>query len=193
MAKEIKYYKTKDKLIITILPIMKPIIVFGIIFQGIIVIGLSAFFIIIILQSLNQSGFWSIAPISIIVSVLYFFVGRAYLNRVFYKQTIEVSKDVFKIIDQYIIYSKDKEYSVNKIEHLHYVGREKFTPHPLANKTLDPTGLSVTENEVQYLIEDGTIEFTYDGSQVRFGKNIPSWDAEEVIDKIEKFQKEIKE
>ena len=40
---------------------------------------------------------------------------------------------------------------------------------------------------MQFLIQDGTLGITCNGVIERFGKNIASWDAEEIIDRIEKF------
>lgn len=64
-------------------------------------------------------------------------------------------------------------------------------PPPPCSRGLCPqypyAGWGVSEKEVQYVIDDGTIELFYNGATRRFGKNIASWDAEEIISRIERF------
>jgi hypothetical protein len=54
-------------------------------------------------------------------------------------------------------------------------------------QSIDATGWQASETETQMLIEDGTIQFFCNGATLRFGKNVASWDAEKIIQKIEAF------
>jgi hypothetical protein len=54
---------------------------------------------------------------------------------------------------------------------------------------VDFTGLGTSERELQYLIDDGTIEITTETENLRFGKNMTSWETEEVIEQLEAITK----
>jgi hypothetical protein len=98
-------------------------------------------------------------------------------RQAFNKEIIEITKDRITVIDKSLLKKKVKIFIVKEISDFDYVGRNKFTPHPLAGNSVDYTGFGVSEKELQYLIEDGTIEITSKQEKIRFGKNIPSWDG----------------
>jgi hypothetical protein len=181
----IKYLETEDKLTIVILPIMKPITKTGIAFMGILAIGLSITFTIVILYSLFDMGFMALVFGSF--AAFGFYVGMKYLERAFNKEIIEITKDSITIIDKYLLKKEVKTFMVTEILNLDFVGRNNFTPHPLTGNSVDYTGFGVSEKELQYVIEDGAIEISSKQETKRFGKNIPSWDTEVIMTRVKKF------
>jgi hypothetical protein len=185
MKETIQCNESEVKLTIEILPSMKTIVRFGLIFKGILIIVSSIFIITAILTTISDMTVASLVLIG--MCVLYFIAGRKYLNRVFYKEIIEVNRDKLTIIDKYLTSSATISFPLREISSIGFVGQHNYTRHPLESNTMDITGFGVAEKEVQYVIEDGTIEIYCNGITRRFGKNIASWDAEEIVNKIKKF------
>jgi hypothetical protein len=65
--------------------------------------------------------------------------------------------------------------------HLHYFGKEKKTAHPLKGKNIDYWGFEAQEHVIQQIYQEGSLYFNYNGFAIRFGRNIYSWHAEEVV------------
>lgn len=185
MKETIKFNESEDKLTIEILPSMKTIVRLGLVFKGILIIGCSIFITIIILTTISDITIASLVFIA--MCVIYFIAGKKYLNRVFYKEIVEVNRKDLTIIDKYLTSRETISFPLTKISSLGFVGQHNYTRHPLDNNTMDVTGFGVAEREVQFLIEDGTIEIYCNGVTRRFGKNIASWDAEEIVNKIKRF------
>ncbi|MNE44313.1 hypothetical protein D3C80_1385330 [compost metagenome] len=68
-----------------------------------------------------------------------------------------------------------------------FIGTIEYTEHPLQNNIVDITGLATTEKELQFLIDEGTMEIVTASEKFRFGKNIPSWEAERIINLVNVF------
>ncbi len=188
MYPTIKYLETDDLLTIEVIPKMKPIIVLGLILQGLLYTSLPvgllfvAYTTFIEVNDLSLSWF----PILVVVAVFYFIAGIVYLKRVFAKEIVKVTKDTLTLEISEFFLTRKRTYKIEKIAHFAYSGREDFTRHPLAKDQYDITGLGAEESEIQYLIEKGTLTFFYEGTTTQFGKNVDSEDAEEIIRKIEK-------
>ena len=75
--------------------------------------------------------------------VLYFIAGRKYLNRVFYKEIIEVNRDKLTIIDKYLTSSATISFPLREISSIGFVGQYNYTRHPLESNTMDITGFGV--------------------------------------------------
>lgn len=125
------------------------------------------------------------AVVVIVACILFFYVARKYFQNVFYKEQISIDGD--KLIITYKSWSFEKVYEFNlaDIKYFGFVGMREYTEHPMNSSTVDFTGLGTGERELQFLIDDGTIEIETEDEVLRFGKNISSWNAEEVIEKIE--------
>jgi hypothetical protein len=185
MKESIKYLEAEDKLTIVILPLMKPIVKTGLVFIGLLATGLSLTFAVVILYSLVDMGFMALVFGSF--SGFGFYLGIKYLDRAFHKETIEITKDSVTIIDKYLFKKEEKTFSTADILNIDFVGRNNFTDHPLAEKTGDYIGFGASEKELQFIIEDGAIEISNQQETKRFGKNIPSWDAETLLTRVKKF------
>jgi hypothetical protein len=185
MKESIQYLETEDKLTIVILPLMKPIVKTGLAFIGLLAIVLSITFGVVILYSLMWMGFMALVLGSF--AAFGFYLGTKYIGRAFNKEIIEITRDRITIINKSLLKKEAKTFSVKEISDLDFVGRNTFTPHPLTGNSVDYTGFGIPEKELQYLIEDGAIEITSKKEKIRFGKNIPSWDAEVVVTRVMKF------
>jgi hypothetical protein len=185
MKERIQYSEDNDKLTILILPLMKPIVRTGLAFIGLLVIGLSIIFAGVVLYSLVDMGFMALVFGSF--AAFGFYLGIMYVNRAFNKEIVEVTRDSITITDKYLWNKKANTFAIEEIVGLDFVGLNKFTAHPLAGNSIDYTGFGVSETELQFIIEDGAIEIASKQEKRRFGKNVPSWDAEIIVARLMKF------
>lgn len=115
--------------------------------------------------------------------VLLLLISKNYLNNLTHQEEIIVDDDFLKIK----INNKEYSFLLKDIKRFEHVGSIQYTDHPMNNEIVDFTGLNTTERELQYLIDDGTIEIETEDEKFRFGKNMTSWDTEELILKIEQY------
>jgi hypothetical protein len=185
MTETLKFDETPGKLTIRILPAMKPIVKAGLVLQGVIMAGAAVFLLALVAIMVKDMLFSGI--VFGVVSVVYFFAGRKYLDKVFGSEDVEVTSLALVITERYMMHSVKQAYLIQDIKDIVFAGQQQFTPHEFDNPSTDFTGLAATEKEIQYLIEDGTLELITKTGIRRFGKNIPSWDAEEIITRISAF------
>jgi hypothetical protein len=139
---------------------------------------------------------WKETPI---ISLLFFgggifvyWIGKKYFANLYYKEYILLDDESLQVIYE-TGKTKKKIFNVEEIRELGFVGDTEFTPHPLNNEIIDFTGLGVAEKEVQFLINEGTMVIKTENETFRFGKNIPSWEAERIIEIVsEKLDGKIK-
>ena len=178
--------ESKDKLTIELTPPKSPIARAILIFQVIIFFGLSTYFLIRILSNVRDNLGIAIL-FFIVVFIGAFLLGKKFFRAASHTEILEITTKQLVLIDKYIFSTEIATFSIPKISHLEFVGEEQFTKHPLEGDSLDYTGLGVRERAIQSFIADGTIEILYNGRARRFGKNIPSWESEEIITRIKKF------
>ncbi len=184
-TENLKFTETDSRLTIEIIPLIKPIEKIVFIFKTLFYVGIALGCLALII--FQYKDFNLVVLYFFGVLILYFLAGRNYFNNTFYKEIIEVTKDDMKVIDQYLFAEKIRIYPIAEIAHIGFVGQRKYTRHPLDGDSMDFNGFATMEKEMQYLIKDGTIEIFYNGAGRRFGKNLPSWDAEEIIQRITAF------
>lgn len=190
MNSSVKYTYKDDHLEILITPKHSKILAFGIAFEGTMyligaIVGLSLL-IFIFTQSEELSFSWqffSEVPMLISVPIICLVLGYWYLVHLINFERITCYKDKLEIRSQ----RKTRTYEVRKISHLEFSGPGQLTKHPLSGSTVDYNGFGVTEMESQMVIPDGSVTFFYEGRTIRFGKNVYSWDAEEILKKLTEF------
>ena len=118
------------------------------------------------------------------IAIFFFVVARNYMANTFYQEYIILNNEKIKIVYKSLGKFKENEFELKNVKYIKFVDERNFTNHPLDSKTMDYTGFGVAEKEVQKIISDGTIEIATAETKLRFGKEIPSWEAERVIDEI---------
>jgi len=159
---------------------------FGFILQGVLLL-LGVIVFAIAAMHIFSGNTLVLALLSLIAATLFFLLARQYFNNVFFKEWIAVSGSQVKIINKNLTDYREKVFEANDIKFLGYAGRLKYTEHPMHNDVLDITGLATVEKELQYLIDEGTLEIETATEVFRFGKNMTSWDAEEAITQLESY------
>ena len=107
----------------------------------------------------------------------------------FEKEYIVVDGNTLTIHRQHLFGSNSEHFPVAEIISIVHVGHRQYTKHPMDNNVIDFTGLTANEKYVQTMVDDGTMEIVSKDRALRFGKNIPSWDAEKIISRLEKKTK----
>lgn len=178
--------ETADALRIDFPNNMKPIVKFGFLFQAFMIFAFSISFLTLIFYTAFEMSNWYalVFLIPATFAVLYLIGGRTYLKKLTYTQEIIVRKDSLKIVESALFTETIKTYKAEDMSYLSFAGQQDFTNHIMTNNTFDAMGFSTQEKEIQTLISDGTISFFYHGETIRFGNNIPSWDAEEILERI---------
>ena len=111
------------------------------------------------------------------------------LRPAFEREYIVLDNNTVTIYRQHFFVKTSEDFPITDLLSIEHVGHRKFTEHPMTNSVVDFTGLAAGEKYVQTMVDDGTIEIISKDKVVRFGKNIPSWDAEKIINELEKKTK----
>lgn len=176
-----------NQFIINVKAQVKPIIKFGFAFQGfVIIIGIIGF-VFLGYDFFSNSSI--IGMICFAIALFFYFVARKYFDNVFLKEQISIDGNSLIVLITKGGNEKKYVFELDDIKYLGHVGGVEYTEHPMNNRIVDFTGLGTTERELQYLIDDGTIEITTEEESLRFGKNMTSWETDDVIEQLEAITK----
>lgn len=163
-----------------------PILRFGFVLQGVLLM-LGVIVFAVATMHIFSGNTLVLAILSLLAAILFFLLARQYFNNVFFKEWIAINGSQIKIVNKNLTDYREKVFETGDIKFLGYAGRLKYTEHPMHSEVLDITGLATVEKELQYLIDEGTMEIETDWEVFRFGKNMTSWDAEEAITQLESY------
>ena len=127
-----------------------------------------------------------IAIVCLIITFIMFRIFFKMLNAAFYKEYLIVTKESITVVLKNLSSTKKNVFKLNTINYFGFAN-QYYTKHPLDNQIIDFTGLAAREKELQYVIDDGNIKIETGTKSIKFGKNMPSWDVEELVEKIELF------
>lgn len=115
-----------------------------------------------------------------------FMIARSFIKKLTEQEILRVTERDITITLASLFGSKDKVFPLDKIKEIGVADDENFTPHPLEDNNA-AIQLMVNERLIRYQITDGNMYISDGKESVRFGKQIPSWDAEEIVEKIEQY------
>lgn len=127
-----------------------------------------------------------VAVISFAISLGLFIVFYRILDSAFLKESVIVTKDTITIVNNRLSSSGKETIGLDSIRYFGFA-HTNFTPHTMDSPVLDITGLATQEREMQYVIDDGNVKIETASGTIKFGKNMPSWDVEELVEKIEAY------
>ena len=113
-------------------------------------------------------------------------LARSLIRRITHQEIITVDATSLSLTDKHLFGKKKRSFKLEHIGQISTAGVENFTPHPLEGNYAD-IGFRGREGMVRYLITDGNIVMSYGKRSIQFGKNVPSWDVEEIIEAIERY------
>lgn len=122
----------------------------------------------------------------IIYAVVMLLLARSYLRKLTEQELLRITDTDITITLSSLFGKKDKVFPLARVKEIGVADDENFTPHPLEDNNA-AIQLMVNERLIRYQITDGNMYISDGKEQVRFGKEIPSWDAEEIVEKIEQY------
>jgi hypothetical protein len=127
---------------------------------------------------------WLAVVILLVIGIVLFRIAYKMLGSAFSKESILLSPGRITIVQVSAGVATQQEFKLDDIIYLGYANQQ-YTSHQMDNPVVDFTGLGVGERELQYVIDEGNILLQTRDKVIKFGKNMPSWDVEEVITQIE--------
>lgn len=103
-----------------------------------------------------------------------------FLSRMAYREHLILDSKHFTIIQKSFLSTQVERYLWTEMGPLHYIGKPPKTDHPLKGQSFD-MGFDSNEHIIQCLHPEGNLYFKYNRYPVRFGRNVYSWDAEEMV------------
>lgn len=179
MSNHIFYSEENGVLRITIKPALKMII--RIIYTGLIVLLVGSLLVSSWLIYQNGADLSLIGLFTLAWLFIIFFVFRKLLNRLYYSDVIELSKAELQLIRKKLFVAKSNTIPLSEIKHIYY--------HDWATHSggYDVTGLHFAQSEVDFTIATGKLVIETRSGVFYLGKDISSWDGEELLQRIEAF------
>jgi hypothetical protein len=111
----------------------------------------------------------------------YLIAGYRFAAKASRMETLLVTSNTLELIEKGWLHRKKKKFDITKISNLRFVERPVLTAHPLAGLTFDYLGFQTTQQVINELYGDNRIAFDYNGTTISFGKNLYSWDYEDLF------------
>jgi hypothetical protein len=106
--------------------------------------------------------------------------GYRYASSASRIENIKIDKKTLVITKGNWFRKKHTAYIRDKISQLRYVPKPVLTDHPLAGNGFDYLGFQTQQRVINEMFGDNKIAFDYEGQLISFGKNLYSWDFEEL-------------
>lgn len=106
------------------------------------------------------------------------------LGSVFFRESLILTRQTITVLQEKPFRTKKYDFNTGDIIYLGFV-EQQYTKNAMDNQVVDFTGLAAGEKELQYVIDEGNIMLQTADKLIKFGKNMPSWDVEEVLTQIE--------
>jgi len=119
--------------------------------------------------------------LSILIVSGFIIAGYRYAQSASRTESILVTPNNIEVTEQSWFYKKRRKYDISRIKEFRFVERPVLTPHPLAGNTFDYLGFQTQQQVINEMFGDNRIAFEYEGKTVCFGKNLYSWDYEDLL------------
>jgi hypothetical protein len=166
-------------------PQVKGIVKFGLAFQGFTVFLGLPLFIFLAYQTMHDVPLLSLLTLA--GAVFFVLIGKKYLENVYYKEYLILNPDSITVVVKKLFQKKEIPFKIQEVQSFGLAVETNYTQHPMANEVIDFTGLQTTEKELQLLIDEGAMEISTSNKTLRFGKNLPSWEVEDIVAAVEKY------
>ena len=116
------------------------------------------------------------------------FIGTIVFGICFYRfakraaesEQLYIDKEKFEIIRKNFLKKSVLYFELSEISHFKFHERPKFSPHPLKGETFDYLGFQTEQQVISDVHTEGRISFMYKGKEIKFGKDLYSWNFEEL-------------
>jgi hypothetical protein len=121
------------------------------------------------------------AAIIAVLGIVAFTIGfYRFINKATETEKIFINKKEFEIINSSLLKVDKKSFLIGNISDFRFLEKERYEPHPLKGETFDYLGFQTEQQVIQDLHSEGRASFIYNGRQVRFGKELASWEFNEL-------------
>lgn len=76
---------------------------------------------------------------------------------------------------------KRQVFDLSSLTHFRFLDKPVMERHPLAGESFDYLGFQTEQQVINEMHGDNRLAFDYDGKTVKFGKNVYSWDFDELL------------
>lgn len=126
------------------------------------------------------------AVVCFAISLVLFLVFFKLLNTAFFREYLVATKEDLTVVRKDLNATKKQVIRLDEIKYFGF-SEQRYTKHTMDNPIVDFTGLATQERELQYVIDEGNVKIETGSTVIKFGKNLPSWDVEELVEKVEQF------
>ena len=127
---------------------------------------------------------WSqstMASIIAILAVVAFAIGfYRFINKATETEKLFVNKQRLDIMTSSLFKTEKRSFLLADISDLKILEKERYESHPLKGETFDYLGFQTEQQVIQDLHSEGRGSFVYHGRQIRFGKELVSWEFNEL-------------
>lgn len=127
---------------------------------------------------------WSesiMASIIALIAVVGFSIAfYRFINKATETEKLFVNKHRLDIMVSSLFMVDRRSFLLADISDFKFLEKERFEPHPLKGETIDYLGFQTEQQVIQDLHSEGRASFVYNGRQVRFGKELVSWEFNEL-------------
>ena len=141
------------------------------------IVGAFGFCSLLITGWNDSIGATIVATLMIIACLIAFY---RFINKATEAEKLFVLQDRLEIISSSFLKESKNTYLAEGISDFKFLENDKYEPHPLKGETYDYLGFQTEQHVLHDLHHEGRVSFIYEGRQVRFGKELASWDFNEL-------------
>ena len=97
------------------------------------------------------------------------------------EQHLFIDSNELILMDKAIRIQKRQVFELSSVTHFRFLAKPEMSRHPLAGESFDYLGFQTEQKVINEMYGDNRLVFDYNGTTVKFGKNIYSWDFDEII------------
>jgi hypothetical protein len=134
--------------------------------------------------SIGASLNFSTSPAAVIISLFFgaaTFVGAyRFINKALLSERMFIDgKDLF-LITLGLTFKKRQTFDLALISNFRLLEKPEMAKHPLAGQSFDYLGFQTEQQVINEMYGDNRLAFDYEGRTIQFGKDIYSWDFDEI-------------
>jgi hypothetical protein len=78
-------------------------------------------------------------------------------------------------------------FDLTSVTQFRFLDKPVMAPHPLAGQSFDYLGFQTEQHVINEMYGDNRLAFDFDGRVIQFGKNVYSWDYDEILQVLRSY------
>lgn len=103
-----------------------------------------------------------------------------FINKATETEKLFINKQQLDLIVTSLLNVTKRSFLLSDISDFKFLEKERYEPHPLGGQSFDYLGFQTEQQVIQDLHSEGRVSFIYHGRQIRFGKELTSWEFNEL-------------